>query len=301
MRPWTSPSPTSTRCCAPRPATSPRASGTTTSPRRRAPAAGPTSCGRRSPTLGFLGGAPPRGVRRWRRRHHRARDRVRGARRAGLPAAADPRVGRDLRRADQPLRHRRRRRDAGCRRSSPARRWCSRSPSPTPVRTATTSRRPRRRDGDVYRLRGTEDLHLRRRRGAARCSSSPAPASTTRPGARKLSLFVVDTDAPGLERTPIPVEIRAPRSSSRCSSTTSRCRPTACSATRAKGCARCSSASTPSASSSASICTGIGRYALDRAAAYAKRARGVGRADRPPPGRRAPAGARPRSRSSSRG
>ena len=67
----------------------------------------------------------------------------RRARGAGLPAAAHPRVARDLRRADLEVRHRARRRNAGYGRWRRARRWCSRSPSPTPARTATTSRPPR--------------------------------------------------------------------------------------------------------------------------------------------------------------
>ena len=103
------------------------------------------------------------------------------------------------------------------------------------------------RDGDVYRLSGSKTY-------ISGVDEADAMVVVTRTGTdpdtgrARLSLFVVDTDAPGLERTLIPIEIARPRSSTRCSSTTSRCPPTACSATRAKACARCSSASTPSAS-----------------------------------------------------
>src|SRR3974390_3359284 len=65
------------------------------------------------------------------------------------------------------------------------------------------------RDGDVYRLRGAKTF-------ISGVDEAPAMVVVTRTstdpdtGRARLSLFVVDTDAPGLERTLIPVEISAP-------------------------------------------------------------------------------------------
>ena len=55
------------------------------------------------------------------------------------------------------------------------------------------------RDGDVVPAQRLEDLHLRRRRGRRRWSWSRGPAddATAGPGRAQLSLFIVDTDAPG--------------------------------------------------------------------------------------------------------
>ena len=76
---------------------------------------------------------------------------------------------------------------------------------------------------------------------------------------------------PGLTRTLIPIEIRAPEKQfTLFFDDVAGSVPTVCSARRARACARCSSGSIPSASSSAAIGNGVGRYALDRAAAYAK-------------------------------
>ena len=65
------------------------------------------------------------------------------------------------------------------------------------------------RDGDVYRLRGTKTY-------ISGVDEAPAVLVVARTGVdpdtgrAQLSLFVVDTDAPGLERTLIPVEISVP-------------------------------------------------------------------------------------------
>src|SRR4029077_4773804 len=69
------------------------------------------------------------------------------------------------------------------------------------------------RDGDVYRLRGTKTYisgvdEAPRMLVVARTGTDDATGS--RPGRAQLSLFVVDTAAPGLDRTPIPVEVAIP-------------------------------------------------------------------------------------------
>src|SRR4029077_4080265 len=69
------------------------------------------------------------------------------------------------------------------------------------------------RDGDVYRLRGTKTYisgvdEAPRMLVVARTGVDDGDAS--RPGRALLSLFVVDTDAPGLDRTRIRVEVTIP-------------------------------------------------------------------------------------------
>ena len=282
-------------------ATSPTSSGTTTSASRRAPAVAPTSCGRRSPRPASCRCTSPRST---------------AAAAAGMSELAI--VCEELAAQGCPLllilvsaaicaeliaalRHRRAARRAGCpglcsRREDGVRDHRARrrleQPQPRDHRDARRRRLPAQRH---------QDLHLRRRRSAARCSWSRAPASTTPSRARRSSRSSSSTPTrPGSTARRSRSRSRTPRSSTRCSSTTSRCRPTGCSATRATACARCSYGLNPERIMSASICTGIGRYALDRAVGVRARARGVGRADRHAPGRRAPARATPRSSSSSR-
>jgi len=103
------------------------------------------------------------------------------------------------------------------------------------------------RDGDVYRLRGSKTF-------ISGVDEAPAMIVVARTGTdpetgrARLSLFVVDTDAPGLERTLIPVRSVRPRSSSRSTSTTSKSTRTACWANAMRACARSSSVSIPNGS-----------------------------------------------------
>src|SRR5262249_5272903 len=65
------------------------------------------------------------------------------------------------------------------------------------------------RDGEVYRLRGSKTFVS----GADEADWVMVVARTgtdAETGHARLSLLVVDTDSPGIERTPVPVEIRAP-------------------------------------------------------------------------------------------
>ena len=213
----------------------------------------------------------PRGVRRRRRGHQRARDRLRGAAR---PAAARCCSWRS--------------RPRSAPRSSPASATTPSANGGSPAsplascswrsaitepdagsnshRIATTATR----DGDTWVLRGTkyyitgvdqaEAVLVVARTGTDRGDGpGRAVAASWCPRTRP--------DSPGPRSRS---RSRCPRSSSRCSSTTSRWPPTGCSANRATGSGRCSAASTRNASLIAAIANGIGRYALDRAAAYAK-------------------------------
>ena len=258
-------------------------SDTTGSASSRAPAAAPTSSGRRMAAPGFLSVHLPEEYGGGGGGLSELVVVSEAARRAGMPAAA--------------------------------RSWCRPgSPPSCLARFGTDAQRARWLPGLCTRREdGVRDHRARRRlqqpppldhrdSATATSTASAAPRPTSRASTKRRAMLVVARTGvdeatgsgarssrcssstptpPGLERTPIPVEIAHPGEAvPRSSSTTSRCPPTASSARRATACARCSSASTRSASSSASICTGIGRYALERASAYAQRARGVGRADR---------------------
>ena len=65
------------------------------------------------------------------------------------------------------------------------------------------------RDGELYRLRGTK-TYISGVDEAARMVVVARTGTDEETGEARLSIFVVDTDAPGLERTLIPVEIGAP-------------------------------------------------------------------------------------------
>ena len=234
-----SPSPRSAWRCARRSPSSPRATGASTSP------AGPQRREDHRAVAGHgQGRLPrrqhPRGVRRRWRRHRRPRRGLRGARGRGLPAADDGGQPGDLRHRDHAAAAPRSRRSAGCPGIADGpRRWRSRSPSPTPARTSHQITTTARRDGDEWVLKRPEDLHLRRRRGQTRAGRRAHRGRQDRQA--QAGLFVVPTDAKGLENQAIPMEIVTPRrSSSRCSSTTCGCRPTRWSATRTAGWCSCS-------------------------------------------------------------
>ena len=108
-------------------------------------------------------------------------------------------------------------------------------------------------------------------------------------GRGKLSLFIVDTDAPGLERTLIPMEIRAPEKQYTLFFDDVVVPADRLLGDEHEGLRQVFVGLNPERIMSASICTGIGRYALDRAADVRERPRGVGHADRAPPGHRPPA------------
>ncbi len=89
-------------------------------------------------------------------------------------------------------------------------------------------------------------------------------------GRGALSLFVVDSDAPGLERIPIPVEVGAPEKQFRLHLDDVRVDGDRLVGAEGDGLRLVFSGLNPERITGAAICTGIGRYALARAAHYAR-------------------------------
>ncbi len=125
-----------------------------------------------------------------------------------------------------------------------------------------------KRDGDVYRLRGTKTF-------ISGVDEAPLMVVVTRTGTDpdsgrgRLSLFVVDTDAPGLERTLIPIEIKAPEKQFQLFFDDVEVPADRLLGDEGEGLRQVFFGLNPERIMSAAICTGIGRYALDRASAYA--------------------------------
>jgi alkylation response protein AidB-like acyl-CoA dehydrogenase len=128
-------------------------------------------------------------------------------------------------------------------------------------------------DGDVYRLRGTKTYisgvdEAPRMLVVARTGMDDATGS--RPARARLSLFVVDTDAPGLDRTPIPVEVAIPEKQFQLFFTDVEVPADRLVGAEGDGLRQVFYGLNPERILSASICTGIGQYALARAATYAR-------------------------------
>jgi alkylation response protein AidB-like acyl-CoA dehydrogenase len=129
---------------------------------------------------------------------------------------------------------------------------------------ATTARR----DGDVYRLRGTKTY-------ISGVDEAPAILVVARTGVDadtgrgRLSLFVVDTDVPGLDRTLIPVEISAPEKQFQLFFDDVEVPADRLLGAEGDGLHQMFFGLNPERILSASLCTGVGRYALARASAYA--------------------------------
>jgi alkylation response protein AidB-like acyl-CoA dehydrogenase len=124
------------------------------------------------------------------------------------------------------------------------------------------------RDGDVYRLNGSKTYIS----GVDEADQMVVVARTgTEPGTGrgKLSLLIVDTDVPGLERTLIPMEIRAPEKQYTLFFDDVEVPADRLLGDEHEGLRQVFVGLNPERIMSASICTGIGRYALDRAARYA--------------------------------
>jgi len=124
------------------------------------------------------------------------------------------------------------------------------------------------RDGDAYRLRGTKTF-------ISGVDEAPAVLVVARTGSDpdtgrgQLSLFVVDTDAPGLDRSLIPVEISVPEKQFQLFFDDVEVPADRLLGTEGDGLRQVFFGLNPERILSASICTGIGQYALARAAAYA--------------------------------
>jgi alkylation response protein AidB-like acyl-CoA dehydrogenase len=124
------------------------------------------------------------------------------------------------------------------------------------------------RDGETYRLRGTKTYIS----GVDEAAAVLVVARTgVEPdtGRGLLSLFVVDTDAPGLGRTLIPVEISAPEKQFQLFFDDVEVPADRLLGVEGDGLHQVFLGLNPERILSASLCTGIGRYALERASAYA--------------------------------
>jgi alkylation response protein AidB-like acyl-CoA dehydrogenase len=125
------------------------------------------------------------------------------------------------------------------------------------------------RDGEVYRLRGTKTF-------ISGVDEAPRMLVVTRTGTDeatgkgRLSLFVVDTDAPGLERTPISVEICAPEKQFVLFFDDVEVPADRLLGDEGEGLRQVFFGLNGERITSAALATGIGRYALERASDYAR-------------------------------
>ncbi len=139
------------------------------------------------------------------------------------------------------------------------------------------------RDGDVYRLSGTKYY-------ISGADESEAVLVVTRTGTDehsgrgRLSLFVVDLDSVGLEKTVIPVEIVAPEKQFTLFFDNVVVPADRLLGAEGEGLRQVFMGLNPERIMSAALANGIGRYALDKAAAYAPRPQRLGYPHRPPPG-----------------
>jgi alkylation response protein AidB-like acyl-CoA dehydrogenase len=124
------------------------------------------------------------------------------------------------------------------------------------------------RDGDVYRIRGTK-TYISGVDEAAAVLVVTRTGFDEESGRGTLSLFVVDTDAPGLERTLIPVEISAPEKQFQLFFDDVEVPVDRLIGTEDEGLRQVFFGLNPERILSAALCTGIGRYALARASEYA--------------------------------
>ena len=126
-----------------------------------------------------------------------------------------------------------------------------------------------RRDGDVYRLQGTKYYIS----GADESESVLVVTRTgtdEQSGRGKLSLFVVDLDSAGLEKTVIPVEIVAPEKQFTLFFDDVHVPADRLLGTEGDGLRQVFMGLNPERIMSAALANGIGRYALDKAAHYAR-------------------------------
>jgi len=125
------------------------------------------------------------------------------------------------------------------------------------------------RDGDVYRLRGTKYYIS----GCDECQAALVVTRTSTDestGRARLSLFVVDLDAPGVEMTPIPVEIVAPEKQFTVFFDNVQVPTDRLVGTEGDGLRQVFLGLNPERIMTASIASGVGRYALEKASIYAR-------------------------------
>ena len=125
------------------------------------------------------------------------------------------------------------------------------------------------RDGDVYRVNGTK-TYISGVDEAPRMLTVVRTGTDESTGHAKLSLLVIDTDAPGLERAHIPVEIRAPEKQFTLFFDDVQVPADRLIGEEGDGLRQVFYGLNPERITGATICNGIGRYALERAAAYAR-------------------------------
>jgi alkylation response protein AidB-like acyl-CoA dehydrogenase len=124
------------------------------------------------------------------------------------------------------------------------------------------------RDGDVWRLRGTK-TYISGVDEAAQVLVVARTGTDEETGRARLSLFIVDTDAPGLERQVIPVEIRAPEKQFTLFFDNVAVAADRLIGEEGEGLRQVFFGLNPERITGASISTGIARYALAKAATYA--------------------------------
>jgi alkylation response protein AidB-like acyl-CoA dehydrogenase len=125
------------------------------------------------------------------------------------------------------------------------------------------------RDGDTYRLRGTKTYIS----GADESTTVLVVARTgtdDTTGDARLSMFIVDADAVGLERSLIPVEIKAPEKQFQLFFDDVQVPSDRLLGAEHEGLRQVFSGLNPERITGAAICTGLGRYALGRASEYAR-------------------------------
>ena len=125
------------------------------------------------------------------------------------------------------------------------------------------------KDGDIYRLNGSKYY-------ISGVDEADAILVVTRSGIDKetgrgrLSLFVVDTDTPGLEKTVLPVEITAPEKQYTLFFDNAQVEADRLIGSEGEGLRQVFFGLNPERILSASMANGISRYVLDKAAAYAR-------------------------------
>jgi alkylation response protein AidB-like acyl-CoA dehydrogenase len=124
------------------------------------------------------------------------------------------------------------------------------------------------RHGDGYRLQGSK-YYISGVDEAPQMLVVARTGVDARTGRAELSLFVVDTDAPGLQREIIPVEICAPEKQFTLFFDDVEVGPDRLIGSEGGGLAPLFAGLNPERILSAALLNGIGRYALDKASAYA--------------------------------
>ena len=145
------------------------------------------------------------------------------------------------------------------------------------------------RDGDEYILRGTK-YYISGVDEAQQMLVVTRTGVDENSGRGKLSLFVVDTDAPGLEQTVIPMEILAPDKQYTLFFDEVRVPADRLIGAEHEGLRQVFTGLNPERVMGAAQGNGIARYALDKAASLRPRPPGVGRPHRHAPGPLPPAG-----------